>query len=132
MDHEKSLKDFLGEWGKDFDTIIAAFRKYLAVDAAWEQHPFATTRSVDEAIALLHLFREKAGLVSFPADIRQIAVNGDVAFVERVDHLRRSDGSLILSIPITGAFEFNRRGQIAAWREYMDPGPALQLLGKGP
>ncbi len=120
IDHETTLRRFMAEWGKDFESIITAYRQYLAADAVWEQGPIPTTRSLDEAIALLRQFRERVGLESFPADVRQVAVKGSVAFAERVDHLRRRDGSVIASIPVTGVFEFNASGKIAAWREYFD------------
>jgi limonene-1,2-epoxide hydrolase len=126
--HEKTLRSFIGEWGENFDLTISAFREYLAPDAVWEQHPLPTTRSVDEAIALLRDFRQRTDLATFPADIRWIVVSGDVAFAERVDHLRRSDGSLIASVPVTGVFEFNSGGKISAWREYFDSALVMKTL----
>jgi limonene-1,2-epoxide hydrolase len=120
-DHATTLRRFMAEWGKDFETVIGAFRQYLAPDAIWEQGPIPTTRSIDEAIGLLRHFRERVGLENFPADVRQLVVQGDVAVAERVDHLRRRDGSVMASIPVTGVFEFNAAGKIAAWREYFDP-----------
>jgi limonene-1,2-epoxide hydrolase len=119
-DHEATLRRFMGEWGKDFESIITAYRQYLANDAVWEQGPLPTTRSLEEAIGLLRQFHERVGLESFPADVRQLVVQGNVACAERIDHLRRRDGSVIASIPVTGVFEFNAAGKISAWREYFD------------
>ena len=62
------------------------------------------------------------------ADVRHVAVNGDVAFAERVDHLKRADGSLIFSLPVTGVFEFDRDGRIAVWREYFDSAPIMKVI----
>ncbi len=119
-DHETTLRRFMSDWSKDFESIIQSYRQYLAADVVWEQGPIPTTRSLDEAIALLRQFRERVGLESFPADVRQVVVRGDVGFAERVDHLRRRDGTVIASIPVTGVFEFNAAGKISAWREYFD------------
>ena len=120
IDHEKTLRQFIGEWGNGFDAIVAAFREHLAAGVVWEQHPLPTTRSVEEAIAMLRNFKYLKDVCGFPADIRKLAVSGSVAFAERIDHLQRSDGSTIVSVPATGVFEFNDEGKIAAWREYFD------------
>jgi limonene-1,2-epoxide hydrolase len=127
-EHEQTLRAFMGEWGKSFAAITAAYRKYLAPDAVWEQQPFPTTRTVEEAIGLLEQFRKQAGLETFPAEIRHLAVSGDLAFVERTDHLRRADGSPIISAAVTGVFEFNGSGQIAAWREYFDSSTVIKAI----
>ena len=110
----------MSDWSKDFESIIQSYRQYLAADVVWEQGPIPTTRSLDEAIALLRKFHERVGLENFPADVRQVVVTGDVGFAERIDHLSRRDGSVIASIPVTGVFEFNAAGKISAWREYFD------------
>lgn len=120
IDYERTLRQFIREWGNGFDAIVAAFREHLAADAVWEQHPLPTTRSVEEAIVMLRNFKDLKDVCGFPADIRKLAVSGSVAFAERIDHLRRSDGSIIASVPVTGVFEFNDEGKIAAWREYFD------------
>jgi limonene-1,2-epoxide hydrolase len=130
-DLEQTLRSFIGEWGKGPEAIATAFRRYMAPDCVWEQNPVPTTRSAEEAVALLRDFNAKAGVASFPADIRQMVVKGNVAFAERVDHLRRADGTLIASVPVTGVFEFNTQGKITAWREYFDSAPVLAVMGQG-
>jgi limonene-1,2-epoxide hydrolase len=116
------------EWGRDFESVLAAFRRYLAPNAVWVQDPAPTTRTIDEALALLRDVNQRIGMATFAAEVRQIAVNGDVAFAERIDHLKRADGSLITSIPIVGVFEFDREGRIAVWREYFDSAPVMKAL----
>jgi limonene-1,2-epoxide hydrolase len=127
-DHETTLRAFMNEWGKDFESVLAAFRRHLAPNAVWVQDPAPTTRTIDEALGLLRDTRERLGLETFAAEIRHIAVNGDVAFAERVDHLRRADGSLITSLPLIGVFEFDREGRITAWREYFDSASLMKAL----
>jgi limonene-1,2-epoxide hydrolase len=129
-DNEQTLRSFVGEWGKSLAAIEAAFRRYMAADCVWEQPSIPTTRSAEEAVALLHQFKKTVGLETFEAEIRQLAVKGDLGFVERVDHLRRADGSLIISAAVTGVFEFNRHGQIAAWREYFDSAPVTAVMAQ--
>ena len=92
------------------------------------QDPIPATHGIEEAVGLLRDTRERIGLCSFGADVRHVAVNGDVAFAERVDHLKRADGSLIFSLPVTGVFEFDRDGRIAVWREYFDSAPIMKVI----
>jgi len=127
-DHEQTLRAFMQEWGKDFDSVVAAFRRYLAPNAVWAQDPIPATHGIEEAVDLLRDTRERIGMCSFGADVRHVAVNGDVAFAERVDHLKRDDGSLIFSLPVTGVFEFDRDGRIAVWREYFDSAPIMKAI----
>lgn len=89
------------------------------------------------------------GSVTGPAGVRQVlepffaptianelrilrsAVDGDIAFVERLDRHLIDTGWV--ELPVTGVFVF-RDGKIAVWREYFDLGtivrqwPALAAL----
>ncbi len=118
--NEANLRRFIGEWGKSFEVVVASFREYLAPGVVWEQVGSATTYSADEAVALLYEMKSKYDIATFGADIRHLLVDGDVAIAERVDHLRRADGSLIHSAPVTTVYEFDRNGKICAMREYFD------------
>jgi limonene-1,2-epoxide hydrolase len=128
-DIERTLREFIAEWGKSLSAIVAAYHRYLTPDAVWEQQPLPTTRSVDDAVKLLVSLNEKVGMETFGAEILNLAVRGNIAFAERIDHLRRADGSLIATVPVTGVFEFNSAGRIKAWREYFDAGSALLAMG---
>lgn len=86
-----------------------------------EQGGLASTMSVDAALEFLRRFRRETGFERYEVEVRQLVAAGSVVMVERVDNLRRSDGSLIAPIPAVGVFEFNAAGKISAWREYFDP-----------
>ena len=98
MDTEQNLRTFISKWGTDFDTVIASFREHLADDVVWDQPGVAVTHTCQEAIDLLKGFKEQVDMATFEATIVQLAVNGNVAIAERIDHLRRSDRSLIASL----------------------------------
>ena len=36
-DHETTLRRFMSDWSKDFESIIQSYRQYLAADVVWEQ-----------------------------------------------------------------------------------------------
>jgi hypothetical protein len=73
---------------------------------------------------------------SFAPDCRweQRPSDRGIVWTERVDHLRRADGRLIVSAPVAGIVEW-RDGRIVAWREYFDSatfvGRALPRLVTG-
>src|ERR1700761_6123338 len=52
-------------------------------------------------------------------DQRPIPPRGQIVHVQRVDRLRRADGSLIVAAPVAGVLEF-RGERVVAWREYFD------------
>jgi limonene-1,2-epoxide hydrolase len=128
--NEMNLRRFIGEWGKSFEAAVASFRDYLSPGAVWEQVGSVTTHSADEAIALLHDMRSKYGIATFGADIRHLLVRSDVAVAKRVDHLRRADGTLIHSAPVTTVYEFDRDGKINAMREYFDTAALATVVNR--
>ena len=72
------------------------------------------------------LGKHLAHIVTIEFEIRNIAMNGDVLILERVDHVTTTDG--LHSLPVVGVIEL-RHGLIQAWREYFDSvqaTPALQ------
>jgi limonene-1,2-epoxide hydrolase len=54
----------------------------------------------------------------------------NTVFHERIDHLLRADGSVIISIGIAGVTEYDDQGLITHWRDYCDP-TALHVLMTG-
>jgi len=57
-------------------------------------------------------------LLSVDWDVKSIAVNGNMVFIERVSRLSWENGHRT-ACPIVGVFEV-RDGKIAAWRDYFD------------
>lgn len=117
-----------------FDAMVASFHACFAADCVWEQRPLAVTRGPDEAVRFLRRARFGMGLDTVHVEIRNITSAPGIVFTERVDHLRRLDGGLIVTAPVTGVLEW-RGGRIVAWREYFDAasfvGRALPRLATG-
>jgi limonene-1,2-epoxide hydrolase len=132
LDHEKTLRSFIAEWGKSFEALIEAFGKYLTGDAVWEKPSVSVTKSAEEAIALLRAFNQNFGAATYESELRHVAVSGNIVFAERIDHVRRSDGSLIVAMPVTGIFEFDGDGRIAVWRDYFDSATIMKALDNLP
>ncbi|MCK9248131.1 MAG: nuclear transport factor 2 family protein [Solirubrobacteraceae bacterium] len=113
------VERFVARWGVSFDEMLRAFTDTIAPGARWDQRPMAVTHGQDEAVALLRRMRDRMGLATIDVDTVRAAVAGDVVHTERVDHLRRDDGTLIVSVRIAGVMVVEG-GRITDWAEYFD------------
>ena len=115
----------LASWARNYDGLL---ERYMAPDFIWEQPPLPTTKSIDEALALLRNLGDAIGFATVDIDVRSLVAEGNMVMAERMDHIRRGDGSLIASVAVTGVIEFNDEGKIIAWREYFDPTELMKLM----
>jgi limonene-1,2-epoxide hydrolase len=134
MTDEQRTIAFFEQWGVSYAAMAAAFHEIFSPDCLWEQRPMAVTTGPDEAVRFLRRAKLAMGLETVDVDIRNITSAAGVVSTERVDHLRRADGGLIVSAPVAGVLEW-RDGRIVAWREYFDSatfvGRALPRLVTG-
>ncbi|NGX10017.1 limonene-1,2-epoxide hydrolase family protein [Mycobacteroides franklinii] len=112
------LSDFFTSWGVSFDELLDSF-DLLTDRCQWIQRPIPTLNGPHAARRFLRLAHRILSLTTIDVDILRTSVNGHTVFVERIDHLRRTDGSTIASAPVVGIIEFVD-GQIVHWREYFD------------
>ena len=110
---------FFKRWGVSYDEMAASFHDTFAPDCLWEQRPLAVTRGPAEAVQFLHRARIAMGIETVEVDLRNITASRGIVFTERIDHLRRADGGLIVSAPVAGVLEWED-GKLVAWREYFD------------
>jgi limonene-1,2-epoxide hydrolase len=121
--HAESVLKFFDEWNTDFETMCASFSKYFAPDGIWWNTPrFPQVTGVDEAFEkILRPSNESAlAMDRIHVETLNIAQVGNLVYNERIDHLTRADGSIVLSIPIAGVIEFNDDGLIQHFRDYCD------------
>lgn len=134
MTDEQRAVAFFEQWGVSYEAMTAAFREVFTSDCLWEQRPLAVTTGPDEAVRFLRRAKLAMGLETVDVDIRNITSRGGIVHTERVDHLRRADGRLIVSAPVAGILEWDG-GRIVTWREYYDSatfvGRALPRLAVG-
>lgn len=123
---------FFGEWAVDFDALCRSFRDHFTPDCIWENAGFPTTRGPEEAVTMiLQPCNSGLGMETMRVEVLNIGECNGVVYSERIDHIVRSDGSVVLMIPVAGVTEFAEDGKIRHWREYADPSPALALIGGG-
>jgi limonene-1,2-epoxide hydrolase len=116
---EQQVLDFFASWGESYEAFLAAFPRLLADDCVWDQRPIPRLTGPAEAVRFLKLARATLRLATVDVEILHAASAGDVVHVERVDRLRRSDGSLIAAAPVVGVLTF-RGDRVVHWREYFD------------
>ena len=124
---EQVVRDFIDafrvSWPADFDAALAP----LAEDASY-QIAVPTIKAIRGRAAIKsELLRMQGKVADQKHEMKNVAANGRVVFTERVDQSLRH-GHWV-AIPLVAVFEVNERGEIAAWREYLDLGHAAQQHG---
>ncbi|HZZ48146.1 MAG TPA: limonene-1,2-epoxide hydrolase family protein [Pseudonocardia sp.] len=115
---EEQVLRFFARWGHSWAALNESFQ-LLDDDAVWDRRPMPRVRGPVGARRFLSLARRLIGLDTIDVEVTALAVNRDVVLVERVDRLRRRDGSLIAAAPVTGVLTFAGESVIH-WREYYD------------
>lgn len=120
MDCQQQTEAFFAQWGVSMDAMTASFRNTFSPDCLWEQRPLAVTTGPEEAVRFLHRAKIAMGLETVQVELRHISATPDgTVHTERLDHLCRADGGLIVTAPVAGILNW-QDGQIVAWREYFD------------
>ncbi len=120
---------FLGEWPKGLEQLKLSFEKWLSGDVQYENVGLTKTTTREAARTLIETFAP--GLDNIDVQILAMAVDGDRVLNERVDYLRRGDGSVISTIRVMGIFVL-RDGLIAEWRDYFDTAPFWEAPKSAP
>jgi limonene-1,2-epoxide hydrolase len=127
----KRMLAFFDKWETDFDTMAESFREIFAENAVWWNTPkLPQVRGFQEAYEqVLKPSKDSAlAMECIRVDTLNITEADNKVYHERIDHLLRTDGSVIISIPISGITEFDDNGKIIHWRDYCDPGDLLALM----
>lgn len=112
MTPEEVVHAELKAWhGLDVDEIVNHFHP----DGVWDNVALGVHRGREEIRRAVEDYVER--MDSFDAEILNIAVNGSIVLIERVDHMIY-DGHEIAA-RCMGAFEVTD-DKITAWRDYFD------------
>ena len=117
-EREQRVIEFFASWSESFEAFCDSFA-LLTEDCVWDQRPIPRLIGPQQAVRFLKLARATLGLVTIDVEILHIASAGQIVHVQRVDRLRRADGSLIVAAPVAGVLEFHGE-RVIAWREYFD------------
>lgn len=117
---------FLALWAQP-GGLDRSVRDHFTADTVWENVGLATTRGIDEALALNAQMEAALGLAAIRVDMLAIAAVGDTVLTERIDHMLDAAGRVLHSAPVMGAFELAGT-RIVAWRDYFDSAGAAALM----
>lgn len=130
IDPIDTVTRFMDAWGKSYQDLIDSYRQVLTSDATWAQSGVPTCRSAEEAIGLVDsVLHERMGVETIEVEMLHIAANGNTVLTERIDRMRRADGSHVIDFEVSGTLEVTDQGQVRAWRDYFDPREALSIAG---
>lgn len=115
----KTVTAFFAECAKGRAEMICAFRSFFTPHTVWELIGAATTTGIDEAVAKVEATQGSYGMDHLFSEILAIAVSGNSVLTERIDNVRRADGTDLDSCRCMGIFEVSG-DKILAWREYYD------------
>jgi limonene-1,2-epoxide hydrolase len=117
------VQSFIDPWPNGLDALKRSFADWLAEDVVYENVGLTRTTNRADAIALLETFAP--GLDNIAVDMLAIAQDGGCVFTERIDYLRKADGTVISTIRLMGIFVV-RNGRIAEWRDYFYTVPSTE------
>ncbi|HCE5828589.1 TPA: nuclear transport factor 2 family protein [Pseudomonas aeruginosa] len=117
------VQSFIDPWPKGLGALRQSFVDWLAEDVVYENVGLTHTTTRADAISLIETFAP--GLDNISVDMLAIAQHGERVFTERVDYLRKADGTVIATIRLMGIFVV-RNGRIAEWRDYFYTVPATE------
>lgn len=124
-----SVLEFFKLWESDFDTMCRSYHDFFTADCAWLNQGFPITHGPDEAVEkVVEPCRVGLGMETIRVEILNIAEAGDTVFHERIDHIVSDEGTVVMSIPVTGVMDFSPDGRVHDWREYFDSKPILEFM----
>jgi limonene-1,2-epoxide hydrolase len=116
----ETVNRFCEAWAKgNLDEISAM----ITDDAVYHNIPWRPNEGREAVVADFKNILDQFAPLRF--EILRSAVEGNVVFNERVDHLTVKGNAL--SLPVVGVFEV-RDGKIALWRDYFDAGKMRKAL----
>jgi limonene-1,2-epoxide hydrolase len=113
------VEAFIAGCGESKDAMVEAYRRYFTPTTIWDNVGMAKTTGPEEAIALMDAFEANMGMATFHVEMLSIAAQGNKVLTERIDILRKADGSDAMTLHVMGIFEVEG-GKITAWRDYFD------------
>lgn len=113
------VEAFIAGCGESKAAMVEAYRRYFTATTIWDNVGMAKTTGPDEAIGLMDAFEANMGMATFHVEMLAIAAQGNKVLTERVDILRRADGSDAMTLHVMGIFEVEG-DKIIAWRDNFD------------
>ncbi|MGQ4615998.1 limonene-1,2-epoxide hydrolase family protein [Nocardia sp. R7R-8] len=126
-DKEQFVLDFFAGMGPDLAAFKRTYQEFLAEDVEWESVGFDHHPNLQDSLKYLDTLAEQTGMAYCDINVINIGSAGDLVFTERVDTMRKADGTKIMDFRVAGVLEV-RDGKIHRYTDYLDSlGTATQL-----
>jgi limonene-1,2-epoxide hydrolase len=114
----KIVSDLFAKWDRSYVELCASFEA-MSDDCVWIQSSLPDSHGRLAALSLVQGWHQRLSLETIRVEIRKIIADENCVASERIDHLRRADGSVIATIPVVGIMDMEN-GKIKRWHEYFD------------
>lgn len=118
-DQEAVVLRFFDGMGPDIETFRQTYRDILADDVVWETVGRPPRVGLPACLDYLDTLKAGTGMEYCDVDLISIASSGDTVFTERVDAMKRADGSLFMDFRIVGVTVL-RDDRIVRYTDYCD------------
>lgn len=118
-ERERIVREVLGMWARGKDGVKESWRNYGSADIVWWNCARGAVVGQDAFAAGIDTMFDMLNVVRAEVPIRTVAVADNVVFVERSDDLYLADGTLLISVPVTGVVIFDGHTMVE-WRDYCD------------
>ena len=122
--NQQLVTDFFAAMGPTLEEFKDNYRDRLTEDALWESVGHPPRRGRAACIEYLDELNVRTGMEWCTVDVLHLSSTAETVLTERVDTMRRADGTPITSFRIMGAIEI-RDGKIARYTDYFDTAAAI-------
>lgn len=116
---EATILKFFDGMGPDLETFRRTYRDMLADDVVWETVGRPPREGLPACLDYLDALKAGTGMEYCDVRVISMASAGDTVFTERVDAMKRADGSLFMDFRIVGVTVL-RGDRIVRYTDYCD------------
>lgn len=118
-DREAQTLAFFDGMGPDLATFRQTYSDMLAPDVVWETVGRPPRVGLPACLDYLDTLHAGTGMEYCDVELISMASTRDLVFTERIDAMKRADGSLFMDFRIVGITEF-RGAKIVRYTDYCD------------
>lgn len=119
---EALVVDFFDGMGPDLDAFRETYRRLLAEDVVWETVGRPPRIGRPACLEYLETLRDRTGMEYCDVELLTMVSSGDTVITERVDTMKRADGTTVIAFRIVGVTVLDA-GRIVRYTDYCDLSP---------
>jgi limonene-1,2-epoxide hydrolase len=119
LNEERVVREVCEMWAGGKESTKDSWRKHASPDMIWWNSARGALEGRAACETAIDAPHDMLNVASIRVPIKNIAATPGLVFIERSDDFYLRDGSLLVSVPVTGIVEF-RGDKIVEWRDYCD------------